>query len=348
MKKKRAQAGLFDGQNRQTKLIKLNDVLPRLKARVDWEGFRPVVESCFPPRDPSKGGQPPYDRLLLFKMLVLCRLYHLSAEALEFQVNDRKSFQDFLDLQVHHEVPDATTVRLFAKHLMENGAMPKLFAHFRGRLAEAGLVVNEGKIIDASIVEAPIQRNSREENDLIKENEVPEDWSEAKRRQKDMDANWTKKHGKSYYGYKNHVKVDAGSKLIDHYEVTTASTHDSTTVWDLLTEDDQGQELHADKAYDNAHTRKGVRLAKMKCRVLKQARKNKPLTDQQQRTNRRRSRVRARVEHVFGAIDKQLGGLRVRCIGLSMATFHVGLTNLCYNMLRTLTLLPQHPSVGIV
>lgn len=348
MNKKRPAAGLFDGEAKQAKLAKLNDVLVRLKAQVDWDGFRPVVEEAFPVRDPRKGGQPPYDRLLLFKMLVLLRLYRLSAEALEYQVHDRRSFQEFLDLEPQHEVPDATTLRLFAKHLMDNGTMPKLFAHFHARLAQAGLVLNEGKIIDASIVDAPVQRNSREENERIKEAEIPEDWSTAKRRQKDVDASWTKKHGKNYFGYKNHVKVDAGSKLIDHYEVTTACVHDSTMVWDLLTEEDHGQDLHGDKAYDTAHTRKGIRLARMKSRVLKSARRNKPLTPQQKSMNKKRSKVRARVEHVFGAIDKQMGGLQVRSIGLACATFHVGLTNLCYNMLRTLTLLTSKPFVGSV
>ncbi len=348
MNKKRPSAGFFDHQDRQVKLAKLNDVLIRLKAQVDWDGFRPVVEEAFPARDPRKGGQPPYDRLMLFKMLVLCRLYHLSAEALEYQVNDRRSFQDFLDLAPHHEVPDATTVRGFAKYLMENGTMPKLFAHFHARLEQAGLVLNDGKIIDASIVDAPVQRNSREENERIKNGDVPEDWSEAKGRQKDVDATWTKKHGKNFFGYKNHVKVDAGSKLIDHYVVTTASVHDGTVVWDLLTQADKGQELDADKAYDNAHTKKGVRLAKMKYRVLKQARRNKPLTERDKQYNTQRSKVRARVEHIFGSIDKQLGGLQVRCIGLERATFQVGLTNLCYNLLRTLSLLPKHPTVGIV
>ncbi len=348
MNKKRPSAGFFDHQDRQSKLAKLNDVLVRLKAQVDWDGFRPVVEEAFPVRDPRKGGQPPYDRLLLFKMLVLCRLYHLSAEALEFQVNDRRSFQAFLDLEPQHEVPDATTVRLFAKYLMENGTMPKLFAHFHARLEQAGLVLNDGKIIDASIVDAPIQRNSREENEQIKNGDVPEDWSEAKNRQKDVDATWTKKHGKSFFGYKNHVKVDAGSKLIDHYVVTTASVHDGTVVWDLLTPADKGQDLDADKAYDNAHTKKGVRLAKMKYKVLKQARRNKPLNEREKRHNSSRTPIRARVEHVFGAMDKQLGGLYVRCIGLARATFQVGLTNLCYNLLRTLTLLQSNPTVGNV
>jgi len=156
-------------------------------------------------------------------------------------------------------VPDATTVRLFAKYLVGNGTMPKLFAHFHARLAQAGLILNDGKVIDASIVDAPVHRNSSDENQRIKEYDIPEDWSDAKGRKKDVDATWTKKNGKSFFGYMNHVKVDAGSKLMDHYVVTAASVHDGTVVWDLPTEQDKGQKLDADKAYDNAHTKKGVR-----------------------------------------------------------------------------------------
>lgn len=249
MNKKRPTAGLFDQQDRQAKLAKLNDVLVRLKSQVDWNGFRPVVEETFPLRDPRKGCQPPYDRLMLFKMLVAVPPVPPQRRGPGVPSERRRSFQDFLDLEAQHEVPDITTVRLFAKHLVENGTMPKLFAHFHARLEQAGLVLNEGKIIDASIVDAPVQRNSREENERIRDNDIPEDWSSPKRRQKDVDATWTKKHGKSFYGYKNHGKVDVGSKLMDHYLVTTASVHDGTVVWDLLTEADRGQELDADKAY---------------------------------------------------------------------------------------------------
>ncbi len=347
--KKRPSPGLFDEQRKRSKLAMLNDVLIRLKTSVDWESFRPLVEDAFPNRDPRKGGQPPYDRLLLFKMLVLGRVYQLSHEALEFQVNDRRSFQEFLDLEPQHEVPDSTTLYAFANHLAHSGTMPKLFAHFHQRLVGAGLVLNEGKIIDASIVKTPVQRNSRDENDKLREGEVPQDWSPAKARQKDLDADWTKKHGKSFFGYKNHVKVDGGSKLIDHYEVTTASVHDSQVAWDLLApQADKGQELYADKAYDSADVKKGIRLAKMKSRLLKSARRNTPLTPRQKALNTKLSKVRARVEHIFGAMDKQLGGLRTRAIGLVRATFHTGLTNLCYNLLRTLTLLTKHSAVGIV
>lgn len=345
---KRPAAGLFDEQRKGEQLARMNDVLVRLSAMVDWEAFRPLIERSFPVRDPRKGGQPPYDRLLLFKMVVLGRLYQLSPETLEYQVHDRMSFRRFLGLELQHAVPDATTIRLFVEHMITAGAMPDLFAQFHERLSRAGLVLNEGKILDASIVSAPVQRNSKEENERIKDNDVPEDWSEQKRRQKDVDASWTKKHGKNYFGYKNHVKVDAGSKLIDHYEVTTACVADGHLAWQLLDPKDQGQALHADKGYDWGDVRRGVRKARMKDRILKQARARKPLTKRQQRDNTESSRIRARVEHVFGAMDKQLGGLFVTCIGQARATFHVGLTNFCYNLQRTLTLLSKKPFVGSV
>ncbi len=97
-------------------------------------------------------------------------------------------------------------------------------------------MVNEGKIIDASFVEAPRQRNSRENNQQIKEGKGEGLWTDEpnKKRQKDIDARWTKKNNQHYYGYKNHAKVDAGSKLIERYEITDASVHDSQALDALL------------------------------------------------------------------------------------------------------------------
>lgn len=338
--KKHPARSLFDEQHKHQKLEAINDVLPRLSRMVQWEGFRAQLDSFFPVRDPRKGGQPPYDRVMMFKIIVLLELYGLSAEAMEYQINDRASFQRFLGLEPQHQVPDATTIRLFAEQLTEAKAMEQLFAAYHARLSAARLVINEGKIIDASMVHAPVQHNSRDENDQLKNEEIPANWSGRKKAQKDLDANWTKKHGKSYHGYKNHVKVDAGSKLIDHYQVTPASVSDGTMAWQLLDERDQGQDLYADKGYDWQDVKDGIALAKMNDRVLKQARKNKPLTEEDKLRNKAISRTRARIEHVFGSMNKQLHGLSVRCIGLVRATFRVGLTNLCYNILRSLYLIP--------
>jgi IS5 family transposase len=137
------------------------------------------------------------------------------------------SFMRFLGLHAGDPVPDAKTIWLFREQLKAAGRMEDLLKQFDGFLADNGYAAKRGQIIDASIVLAPQQRNSREENHQIKEGTTPEGWQEAKKRQKDIDARWTKKNGKPYYGYKNHVTVDVKHKLIRGYEVTDASVHDS-------------------------------------------------------------------------------------------------------------------------
>jgi transposase, IS5 family len=101
--------------------------------------------------------------------------------------------------------------------------------------------------VDATFVDAPKQRNSREENKLIKEGEAPEYWSEHKRQQKDSDARWTKKNNEVHFGYKDHVKVDVYSKIITKYAVTSANVHDSQEFTDFL--DDTDVTVYADSAY---------------------------------------------------------------------------------------------------
>ena len=105
-----------------------------------------------------------------------------------------------------------------------------------------------GQIIDASIVAVPKQRNSREENARIKAGETPAGWEDkpAKRRQKDVEARWTKKHGKSHYGYKNHVNVDRRHKLVRRYHVSDAAEHDSQVLDDILDGDNTALGVWAD------------------------------------------------------------------------------------------------------
>lgn len=115
-------------------------------------------------------------------------------------------------------------------------------------MRNSGFAANKGQIIDASIVAAPKQRNSCEENKRIKEGEIPEDWNVAKRRQKDTDARWTKKMGKTHYGYKNHIHIDVKNKLIRDYAVTNAATHDSQVFDEVLDDGNTSREVFADSA----------------------------------------------------------------------------------------------------
>src|SRR3981081_3970220 len=106
-------------------------------------------------------------------------------------------------------IPDATTLWLFREKLAEAGLIEKLFERFDQDLAAKGYIARGGQIIDASIVPVPTQRNSRDENDQLRAGRTPAGWKQkpAKLRQKDRDARWTKKHGRSFFGYKNHVNA---------------------------------------------------------------------------------------------------------------------------------------------
>ena len=336
--KNRNQRGLFDEQDRMKKLNALQDPLISIGKQIDFEQFRFILENATLQDSYAKGGRPPFDRVMLFKALLLQKIYHLSDDQLEYQINDRLSFMRFLGLQLSDKVPDAKTFWFFREALTKTGVIDKAFILFRDRLRTHGYMLQEGKIVDASLVKAPIQRNSREENAQIKEGDVPEDWSEHKKSQKDTDASWTMKHGKHHYGYKNHIKIDAGSKLIDEFEVTPASVHDGQVLLELIDETDKGQPLYADSAYDSEEIRKELRRRKVGCRIQKKGARFVTLTSRQQTANRIKSRTRCRVEHVFASIHNRTMGFGIRCVGLSRAAAEITLQNLVYNMTRMIFL----------
>ena len=169
------QLGFFDWQNRFEKLDKNGDPLAKLNKVVLWNSFRPVLETLRAKDKKSNAGAKPYDVVLMFKVLILQSLYNLSDEAIEYQILDRLSFMRFLGLRVGSRVPDAKTIWLFREQLTEAGLTEKLFRQFETVLEKSGFAAKKGQIIDASIVQAPKQRNSREENARIKQGEIPDD-----------------------------------------------------------------------------------------------------------------------------------------------------------------------------
>jgi IS5 family transposase len=185
------------------------------------------------------------------KLLILQRLYNISDEMLEEQIIDCRHFNDFLELSSGDKVPDARTIWPFKNRVIEKGLEKILFQQFNDYLDSLGLFINEGQIIDASFVEVPRQHNHKDENKQIKEGKGDEFWENEpyKKRQKDIDARWTKKNNETYYGYKNHIKADDKSKLLATYEVTDTSVHDSQPTEDLLQDSDTEQPLYADSAY---------------------------------------------------------------------------------------------------
>ena len=237
-------------------------------------------------------------------------------------------------------MPDATTVWLFRETLAKAGLVKTLFERFNRHLDAKGYIARGGQIIDATIVSAPKQRNTREENEAIRAGQTPEGWEDkpAKNAQKDKEARWTKKHGKSYYGYKNHVDVDRKNKLIRRYAESDASVHDSQKLDELLDKSNTSAEVWADSAYLSAESEAKLKAKGYKSRVHRRAVRNRPLSERQQAANTARSRVRARVEHVFAEQENAMGGKIVRTIGMVRARVKIGMMNLVYNMRRLVQL----------
>jgi len=335
--KQMGKAGWFDNDENSAKLSRLGNPLQKLAGAVDFEMFRPELERhLLNHARKGNAGCRPYDVVLLFKLALIKHIYGLSDEQAEYQVTDRLSFREFLGLSSGDAAPDARTLWAFQDALARKGLAEALFARFHAHLDSLGLIVNKGKIIDATFVEAPRQRNTRSENDAIKSGDGGALWADQprKRRQKDTDARWARKDGETHYGYKNHAKVDAGSKLIEAYAVTSAEVHDSRAVAPLVGAGDRGQDLHADSAYVGAEVDGTLRAHGITPQVTERASRGRPLTDAQKASNRAKSKTRCRVEHAFGFVANSLGGFLVRTVGLTRARGAVGLINLAYNLFR--------------
>lgn len=330
------QLSFFEMGRRYEFLIVAGNPLERLKKLVPWEIFRKPIEKELRGASQSEAGRKPYDAVMMFKILVLQRLYALSDQQTQYQINDRLSFQIFLGLEADDMVPDQKTIWLFREQLTKCGLVEKLFKLFEKNLKENGYRAQKGSLLDASIVEVPIQRNKNDENKRLKEDKVPEEWKEEpnKLRQKDVDAKWTKKHGKSYYGYKNHVNADRKHKIIREYKVTPASTNESVVAEELIDEDNTNKTVWADSAYDTQKIHQEFKDRGYKDKIQRKGRNHNPLSERQRRANETRAKVRKFVEHVFGFQVNSMKADFIRTVGVLRATAVIGLNNLVYNLTR--------------
>jgi IS5 family transposase len=346
------QPGFFDGEERLKALSAAGDPLERLSRVVDFEVFRGELEAALSRSDRSKGGRPPYDPVVMFKVLVLQTLYTLSDEQTEYQLKDRLSFMRFVGLALHDPVPDAKTIWLYREQLARAGAVERVFARFDDILRSKGWLAMGGQIVDATVIEARRPRLTQREKDTIKGGGIPAEWKPARRSQIDRDGRWTLKRGRKraipppseghqrqaeiavpMFGYKNHVGIDREHGLLRRYAVTHAARYDGSQLGAVLDRDNTASEVWADTAY-----RSVANLALLERRGLKpQFQRKKPrgrkMPAHIARGNATRARVRARVEHVFAAQKCRLG-LIVRTVGIVRARAKIGMANLVYNFTR--------------
>ncbi|MFZ6763161.1 IS5 family transposase [Pseudoroseomonas sp. WGS1072] len=344
------QPGFFDVDERYAALSAAGDPLERLAAAVGFEVFRPVLEAALARSDRSRGGRPPYDAVLMFRILVLQALYSLSDEQTEFQLRDRLSFMRFAGLGLHQAVPDAKTIWLYREQLKQAGAIEGLFRRFDAVLVEQGYLAMGGQIIDATLIAAPRQKLTLDEKATIREGNTPTHWSKAKRAQKDRDARWTLKRGRTkpkpegaqrqaiqiavpVFGYKSHIGIDRRYGLIRRWTVTDAAQHDSRSFPALLDPENTASRVWADTAYRTKRNLEALERRGLSERILFRRPPRRELPEQQAKANASRARIRSGIEHVFAA-QKHRMALFVRTIGLARAQVKIGIANLAYNFTR--------------
>jgi IS5 family transposase len=348
----RGQPGWFDLDERYAVLSAAGDPLERLAAVVDFELFRPELDAALDRSDRAKGGRPPYDAVLMFKVLVLQTLYTLADDQTEYQLKDRLSFMRFVGLALHDSVPDAKTIWLFREQLTRAGAVARLFARFDATLREAGYLAMGGQIMDATVVAARRPRLTGDEKATVKGGDVPAGWSPAKRAQMDTDGRWTIKRGRRrpprsgapqervtteiavpVFGYKNHVGIDRRHGFIRSFAVTDAASHDGRQLGRLLDPHNTASPVWADVAYRSAANVALLARRGLVPQFQRPKPRGQPMPPHLTRGNAARARVRVAVEHVFAAQKCRLG-LVIRSIGLARAKTKLGLANLVTNMHR--------------
>ncbi|MDO9161178.1 MAG: IS5 family transposase [Methylococcaceae bacterium] len=328
---------LFAAEEREAKLNKLGDTLQLLEKHVDFAALAAAIDQAAPRPSLERGGRRPFPTELMVRALIIQQLYNLSDEQMEYQLLDRLSFQRFVGLRHSSQIPDRTTFWTFRERLNAAGASETLFDAVNRELDKHGYIARGGQMIDASIVPAPKQHLHKAEKDLVKQAATPIDWSPAKRRQKDVDATWTKKHGKSYFGYKLSACADKRYKLIRKIKISTASEHDTRHFEDVLDPSNTSRDIYADKGYVDSDRESRLKTNHWRVHIQRKAAPGKPLSDCQKRRNTRIAKTRARVEHVFAGIE-QLGGKGLRCIGLERATLQLNWKAASYNLRRLCSL----------
>jgi IS5 family transposase len=343
-----SQINLFGAEAQLEKLAKMGDQLIRINNLINWEMFRKALEMAVRKADYSKGGRPPFDVILMFKITMLQQWYGLSDEAAEYQITCRLDFLRFLGLELGDRVPDKNTIWDFKQALAASEVDRELFDLFNRELEESGIITHKGSIVDATFATAFKRHTTKKDDKALKEEDTPHDLLDKCEerlekgeirdvenvfRQIDLDARWAKKGSESFFGYKDHVKCDRDSKIITDFSVTPANVHDSQEVVDLI--DAKDNEVDLDAGYVGEYADEiRKKFPKIKVHVCARAYRNKALNEEQRSNNKLIAHTRARIEHIFGYMTRFMAGITTRVHGITRVTRDITAKNLAYNLKR--------------
>jgi IS5 family transposase len=313
--------------------VKGSPALRRVRELVDWTAVERVLRGL---PEPERGA-PPYPRLVMFKALLLQQWYGLSDPELEEALDDRASFRDFCGFVLDDETPDHTTIWRFRESLQRDGLGEALFAEILRQIDARGLVLRQGTLIDASLIPAAVKppKPPKDPQPPGPDGLAP---SKLVNSERDIDARWTKKGGKRYFGYKAHVGIDKGSAIIRRSKMTDASVNDTVPADELISGDEEA--VYADQAYDKHERRAGLAARGIKPRLMFRPNKHHALTERQKRFNDAVGRRRAPVEQVFARLKGIYRMARARYLGLARNQTHLSLLCLAMNLKRWAVLRP--------
>lgn len=286
-----------------------------IKSKIDWKKLLKPVEDVISRQkeNNSPAGRRTIDLLVIVKCFILQTIYNLSDPRLEEEIADRRSFQIFLDLNSLDSIPDETTICRYREMFARLGLDKKLFYEFNKQLKSLNLIVGKGTIVDATIKQAQAAYSSNRDND----------------------ADFTKKRGKTYYGYKGHISIDEDSEVIKTVEFTKASIHDSSTFDQLV--DYSEEAIFADKGYANKNRRKKLERRKIFDGILAKGYRNKPLSKSEIKLNRLLSTVRNKVERPFAYMKRILNYQRCSYYDFKRNRFEFIMASLVYNIRKLIT-----------
>lgn len=311
--KPHGQQTVFDELFREKVKHNRTTVLEEIGQYIDFEIFRETLERVF-----SMSGYGPnrFDVVLMFKVLILQKWYDLSDPEAEAQISDRISFRSFLGLSFNDAIPDETTLCRFRNQLKESEQYEWLFEVLNEELRKRHVLVKSGSMVDATFIKAP--KGKRQDGTKT-----------------DPDADW----GHKGHGYSMHVNMEKDSKLMEDIEVTSARPHDSQHFEDVLIGDET--DVWADSAYRSEEQEAKLEEAEIKSHIHEKAYRNKPLTEEQEQSNKVKSKVRVRIEHGFAQVKTHDGFTQTRYYGLPENRCDAFLHGIAYNLRRGLFLLKQ-------
>jgi len=292
----------FALKEKYAKVRELRSRLEDIKTLIDWNKFLDLF-----PKHITELGRPPYDRILKLKILFLQSWYNISDEELEFQIHDRLSFQQFLDFP--ESIPDYSTIWRFREELAEGNILEKIWDELQSQIQARNIEVKKGTIQDATFIIA----------DPGKQKKSNEPRGREARTSRSKDGTWTKKGKKSYFGFKGHIKVQRGSKIITEVATTTAKTHDGAI--DLADPDDI---MYRDRGYTGIHTRA----------LGDGTMKRGKLTVKQKLRNKRITKRRSEGEHPFGIISRCFHGGKTKLTTIYRVHVQHVFVCIAYNMHR--------------